>query len=72
MRNGEHKLKEERAIWKELMDQLRRILRKKEKPPEGDPYAYVGAPLRRGPKSRSGAAVAEIEDDSIHDYRRSH
>lgn len=53
-----------RALWKELMDKLRHILRKKEKPPEGDPYAYVGAPLRRGPNTRSGAAVAEIEDDS--------
>jgi len=46
-----------------LIDQVRRLLRKKS-PPEGDPYAYVTAPLRRGPKGRSGAAVAEIEDDS--------
>jgi hypothetical protein len=36
------------------------------KPPQSptDPYAYVTAPLMRGPKGRSGAAVAEIEDDS--------
>jgi hypothetical protein len=60
--------KEKLGIWKELMDQLRRILRKKQKPPEGDPYAYVGAPLRRGPSSRSGAAVAETEDDSYRSY----
>ena len=31
--------------------------------PPGDPYAYVMAPVRRGPKGRSGAAVAEIEDE---------
>jgi hypothetical protein len=48
---------------KKLENLLRHILRKKEKPPEGDPYAYVGAPLRRGPRGRSGAAVAEIEED---------
>jgi hypothetical protein len=50
------------------MDQLRRILRKKQFPPEGDPYAYVGAPLRRGPKGRSSAAAAEIEDDSFQSF----
>jgi hypothetical protein len=53
---------------KTLMDAVRWLLRKKS-PPEGDPHAYVTAPLRRGPKGRSGAAVAEIpiaeiEDDS--------
>ena len=68
MRDAKRKSDEERTIWKELMDQLRRLLRKKEKPPEGDPYSYVGAPLRRGPKGRSGAAVAEIEDDSYQSY----
>ena len=59
---------EKRKIIKKLMDRIRRILRKKEKPPEGDPYAYVGSPLRRGPKGRSGAAVAEIEDDSFRSF----
>jgi hypothetical protein len=63
---------EKPRLWKKLADEIRRILRKKEKPPEGDPYAYVGAPLRRGPKGRSGAAVADIEDDSFHDYPRRH
>ncbi len=47
---------------------IQRWKRKKEKPPEGDPYAYVGSPLRRGPKGRSGAAVAEIEDDSFRSF----
>jgi hypothetical protein len=41
---------------------LKRLLGKKPAPP-GDPYAYVMAPVRRGPKGRSGAAVAEIEED---------
>jgi hypothetical protein len=53
----------DRSLMKRLRDQIRRLLRKKS-PPEADPYAYVTAPLRRGPKGRSGAAVAEIEDDS--------
>ena len=52
------------SLLEELREAVRQLLRKKEKPPEGDPYANVPAPLRRGPKGRSGAAVAEIEDDS--------
>jgi hypothetical protein len=43
---------------------IRRWNRKKSTPPPDDPDAYSMAPLRRGPKGRSGAAVAEIEDDS--------
>lgn len=46
-----------------VLDFLKRLLGKKSGPP-GDPYAYAMAPVRRGPKGRSGAAVAEIEDDS--------
>ena len=56
------------SLLKELQEAVRQLLRKKEKPPEGDPYARVGAPLRRGPKGRSGAAAAEIEDDSFRAY----
>ena len=57
-----------------IADAIRRLLRRKSRPPrkstppEGDPYAYVGAPRRRGPKGRSGAAVAEIEDDSYRSF----
>jgi hypothetical protein len=56
------------SLVKTLTDSIRRILRR-ESPP-GDPHAYVTAPLRHGPKGRSGAAVAEIpiaeiEDDSF-------
>ena len=46
------------------LDFLRRLLGKKPTPPPDDPYAYSMAPLRRGPRGRSGAAVAEMEDDS--------
>jgi hypothetical protein len=60
--------REDRTIMHALRDQLRRILRKKQFPSEGDPYAYVGAPLRHGPKGRSGAAAAEIEDDSFRSF----
>ena len=64
MRNEEQK----RSLRKKIQDSIRRLLRPKEAPPEGDPYAYVASPLRRGPKGRSGAAVAEIEDDSYQSF----
>jgi hypothetical protein len=60
--------RKDRTLRQALMDQLRRILSKKQLPPEGDPYSYVGAPLRRGPKGRSGAMAAEIEDDSYRSF----
>jgi len=50
-----------------VLDFWKRLLGRKPAAP-GDPYAYVMAPLRRGPKGRSGAAVAEIEDDSFHSF----
>ena len=56
--------RKERSRLRILLDALRRLLGKKPTPPPGDPYAYAMAPLRRGPKGRSGAAVAEVEDDS--------
>ena len=56
------------SLLKRLRNAMRRLLRKKEKPPEGDPYAYVTAPLRRGPRGRSGSAVAEIEDDNFQSF----
>ena len=47
-----------------VLDFLRWLRGRKPAGP-GDPYAYVMAPVRQGPKGRSGAAVAEIEDDSF-------
>jgi hypothetical protein len=54
---------EKRSRLKVMVDFLKRLLGRKPAAP-GDPHAYVMAPVRRGPKGRSGAAVAEIEDDS--------
>ncbi len=51
--------------WKMLLEFLRRRFGRKPPSSPADPYAYVTAPLRHGPKGRSGAAVAEIEDDSF-------
>jgi fused signal recognition particle receptor len=55
-------------------DRLRQIahavverLRRGRQPP-GDPYADNLAAVRRGPKGRSGAAVAEPEDDSYRSF----
>lgn len=59
---------ERRSRLKVMWDFLKRLMGKKPAAP-GDPYAYVTAPVRRGPKGRSGAAVAEIEDDSFRDFR---
>lgn len=59
--------REKRSKFKVVIDFLKRLLGKKPAPP-GDPYAYAMAPVRRGPKGRSGAAVAEIEDDSYRSF----
>jgi len=54
---------EKRNRLRELPDSLKRLFGRKPASP-GNPYAYVTAPLHRGPKGRSGAAVAEVEGDS--------
>lgn len=58
---------EKKSRLRMALDFLKRLLRKKPAQPE-DPYAYVMAPLRRGPKGRSGAAVAEIDNDSFESF----
>ena len=58
---------EKRSRFRVVLDFLKRFLGKKPAAP-GDPYAYVMAPVRRGPKGRSGAAIAEIEDDSYQSF----
>jgi hypothetical protein len=55
--------KPRRSALRFMTDFLRRIFRNKPSTPE-DPYADRLVPVRRGPKGRSGAAVAEPEDDS--------
>jgi hypothetical protein len=58
---------EKSSRFKLILDFLKRLLGRKPAPP-GDPYAYAMAPLRRGPKGRSGSAVAEVEDDSYQSF----
>ena len=58
---------EKPSKFKALLEFVKRLLGKKPAPP-GDPYAYAMAPIRRGPKGCSGAAVAEIEDDSYQSF----
>ena len=55
-----------RTLLQNLKNLLRRLRRKT--PPPGDPYAERLVPVRRGPKGRSGAAVAEPEEDSYQAY----
>jgi len=52
-----------RWLWSKVVG----LFRRKPAAP-GDPYAYVMAPVRRGPKGRSGAAVAEIEEESFRSF----
>jgi len=47
-----------------LIQRLKDFLRRKRQPPS-DPYADRLVPVRRGPKGRSGAAVAEPEEESF-------
>ena len=56
--------KHSRSRLRRLLDKMRRWWRPEPEAPT-DPYAYRMAPVRRGPKGRSGAAaVAEPEEDS--------
>jgi hypothetical protein len=54
-----------RSLVKRLQDKIRRLLGREPSPPPADvdPYAFRMAPVRRGPKGRSGAAFVEIEED---------
>jgi len=62
---------QDRSRFRIALDFLKRWLGKGPAQ-SGDPYAYVPAPIRRGPKGRSGAAVAEIEDDSFPSFPPRH
>ncbi len=59
---------EKGSRFRAALEFLKRLLGKKPAPP-GDPSAYSMAPVRHGPKGRSGAAVAEIEEDSYQSFR---
>lgn len=51
------------SYLQKLLDRLKRLFRRKPEAEPEDPYAYSMAPLRRPPHDRSGAAVAEIEEE---------
>jgi len=58
---------EKQSRLKVMVDFLKRLLGRKPAAP-GDPCGYVMVPVRRGPKGRSGAAVAEVEDESHNSF----
>jgi len=58
--------KRRRTALQVLADFWRRIRRKPQ--PPTDPFADRLVPVRRGPKGRNGAAVAEPEDDSYRSF----
>ena len=54
--------------YQRLRQLWQRLFRRKPQPPQAppaDPYAGRPVPVRRGPKPRSGAAVAEPEEDNF-------
>ena len=56
-----------RPRFQAMIDLFKRLFWRRPAAP-GDPYAYVTAPVLCGPKGRSCAAVAEIEDDSFRSF----
>jgi hypothetical protein len=63
---------QDRSQIRIALDFLRRLLERKPPHPD-DPFAYRFAPVSRGPRCRSGAAVAglprgQAEDDSFRAY----
>ena len=49
------------SYLRKLLAQLKRLFRRKREPE--DPHAYRTAPLRHPPHGRSGAAVAELDEE---------
>jgi len=49
------------SYWQRLLERLRLLFRRKPEPE--DPYAYRTATLRRPPQGKSGAAVAELDEE---------
>jgi hypothetical protein len=56
------------SLLKSLLEFLKRRFGRKPPQSPADPHSYVMAPLSRGPAGRSGAAVAEPEDDSFRTF----
>jgi len=49
------------AFFRRFFERLQRLFRPKPEPE--DPYAYRMAPVNRPPRGRSGAAVAELDEE---------
>ncbi len=49
------------SYLRRLLAQIKNLFRPRPEPE--DPYAYRTAPLRRPPLNRSGAAVAELDEE---------
>jgi hypothetical protein len=56
-------MEEKTSLIKKLLERIARLLRRKPEPEPEDPYAYRTAPLRRPPRDRRGAAVAELSEE---------
>jgi hypothetical protein len=50
------------SAFSKLLDRIARLLRRRPEPEPEDPYAYRMAPVKRPPRGRSGAAVAELDE----------
>jgi hypothetical protein len=48
--------------WQRMLEKLKRIFRRREPEQPPNPYAYVTAPRKPRPSSRSVAAVAELHE----------
>jgi len=49
------------SFIRRFLERLNRLFRRKPEPE--DPYAYRMAPVKRPPHGRSGAAVAELDEE---------
>jgi hypothetical protein len=56
-------MKKDSSLLRRLLERMARLLRRRPEPEPEDPFAYRTAPLRRPPLNRSGAAVAELDED---------
>ena len=55
-------------LLRRILERLKHLFGRKPEPEPEDPYAYRMAPVKPPPRGRSGATVAEIEDDEDHTF----
>ena len=51
------------SLFRLIVERLQRLFRRRPEPEPEDPYAYRMAPVQRPPQGRSGAAVAELDEE---------